>query len=207
MSDTQMMDIAPLRGLAAGGLDAPAQGSATLIARLDPRGAGRLIDVGDTFAAVSGSQGRQWSLAELIEAAVGDHSRAAGVIASLARNETVQVTVGPDRLAAGSPVLRARLNPVDLDELGAPTHVVCAVASDTPESPGRVSVGVTRQLDPLTGLLDRAGLLERLKAVCAGATAEHPVSVLFVDVDHFKLINDSLGHEAGDGVLLEVAAA
>lgn len=45
-----------------------------------------------------------------------------------------------------------------------------------------------RSLDALTGLLDRAGLLGRLTAAWAAATAEHPLAVLFVDVDHFKLV-------------------
>lgn len=66
------------------------------------------------------------------------------------------------------------------------------------------SAGGGLALDALTGLLDRAGLLARLESACAAASTEHPVSVLFVDVDHFKLVNDSLGHDAGDAVLVEV---
>jgi diguanylate cyclase (GGDEF)-like protein len=60
-------------------------------------------------------------------------------------------------------------------------------------------------LDALTGLLNRSVLLQRLNEACAALSDGRQVSVLFVDVDHFKLINDSLGHDTGDGVLVEVA--
>lgn len=61
--------------------------------------------------------------------------------------------------------------------------------------------------DPLTGLSNRAGLLERLRSVLAGLSdeADHAVALLIVDLDRFKLINDSYGHSVGDEVLLQVA--
>ncbi|MGY1813950.1 putative bifunctional diguanylate cyclase/phosphodiesterase [Blastococcus sp. SYSU D00820] len=59
--------------------------------------------------------------------------------------------------------------------------------------------------DPLTGLPNRAHLLELIDRELA-RPGRGPVSVLFLDVDGFKEVNDSLGHEAGDAVLREVAA-
>jgi diguanylate cyclase (GGDEF)-like protein len=53
--------------------------------------------------------------------------------------------------------------------------------------------------DGLTGLLNRVGL-ERVAAELRTRVG-HEVTVLFVDLDHFKAINDSLGHSAGDEVL------
>ena len=60
-------------------------------------------------------------------------------------------------------------------------------------------------LDPLTGLANRAGLTRRLRAATAEIGGAGGLTILFIDLDHFKLINDSLGHEAGDTVLVEVA--
>ena len=56
--------------------------------------------------------------------------------------------------------------------------------------------------DALTGLANRRHLDAVLEARAREAEAEgHPISCLMVDLDHFKRINDSFGHEAGDAVL------
>ena len=58
------------------------------------------------------------------------------------------------------------------------------------------------QTDPLTGVLNRRSLLERLDAGCMRAQARGmPIALLFIDLDHFKRINDSYGHQAGDACL------
>ena len=60
--------------------------------------------------------------------------------------------------------------------------------------------------DPLTGLPNRAALLEELgRGMARAARRERMVAVLFVDLDGFKLVNDSLGHAVGDEVLVAVA--
>ena len=58
------------------------------------------------------------------------------------------------------------------------------------------------QTDPLTGVLNRRSLIERLDAACSRAKARGlPIALLFIDLDHFKQINDTFGHQAGDACL------
>jgi diguanylate cyclase (GGDEF)-like protein/PAS domain S-box-containing protein len=60
--------------------------------------------------------------------------------------------------------------------------------------------------DPLTGLPNRALLLERLN-LCLGKARRggKPLAVLYLDLDRFKIVNDGVGHFAGDDVFKEVA--
>lgn len=61
--------------------------------------------------------------------------------------------------------------------------------------------------DPLTGLFNARAFYETGNQLMSlGRRQRSPFSLLFVDLDHFKLINDRFGHEAGDRVLQEVAA-
>jgi diguanylate cyclase (GGDEF)-like protein/PAS domain S-box-containing protein len=60
--------------------------------------------------------------------------------------------------------------------------------------------------DPVTGLANRALFADRVQHALARATREQStVGVIFIDLDDFKTINDSLGHASGDAVLQEVA--
>ena len=61
-------------------------------------------------------------------------------------------------------------------------------------------------IDPLTGMLNRKALENRVdelrqQAAVSGA----PIAVVMVDVDHFKRVNDTVGHAAGDAVLRDIA--
>lgn len=64
------------------------------------------------------------------------------------------------------------------------------------------------QFDPLTGVLNRRAIMDRLRDAWESAAAlSGPLAVLFLDIDHFKQINDSRGHAAGDACLVEVVEA
>jgi diguanylate cyclase (GGDEF)-like protein len=71
----------------------------------------------------------------------------------------------------------------------------------------RERVALSSLTDALTGLYNRRYLTRRLDEELARAQRyAQPVSCLFVDIDHFKRINDTYGHAAGDEVLREIAA-
>jgi diguanylate cyclase (GGDEF)-like protein/PAS domain S-box-containing protein len=61
--------------------------------------------------------------------------------------------------------------------------------------------------DPLTGLFNRGMFNDRLQqAIAQAARFERSLALLFIDLDGFKLVNDTLGHNAGDALLAELAA-
>lgn len=61
-------------------------------------------------------------------------------------------------------------------------------------------------LDPLTGLANRRLFNERLETALASyRSAQIPCALLLIDLDRFKQVNDSFGHAAGDGLLIEVS--
>lgn len=73
-------------------------------------------------------------------------------------------------------------------------------------TPARVRRALYRALhDPLTGLPNRAAVLDRLgNALARAPRRPGGVAVLLLDLDRFKLVNDALGHGAGDAFLAEV---
>jgi diguanylate cyclase (GGDEF)-like protein len=59
--------------------------------------------------------------------------------------------------------------------------------------------------DPLTGILNRRGLLGVGEGMVQEASQAKPVTLLICDIDHFKSINDTYGHRVGDGVIRDFA--
>jgi diguanylate cyclase (GGDEF)-like protein/putative nucleotidyltransferase with HDIG domain len=71
----------------------------------------------------------------------------------------------------------------------------------------RVRLATEAATDPLTGLANHRDFHDRLSTEIARARRHgRPLSLALIDIDHFKQINDSAGHETGDRVLAEVAS-
>ena len=93
---------------------------------------------------------------------------------------------------------------VGFDDAGRKSRIVGTIQDVTDRK--RLEAKLAHQAfhDPLTGLPNRALLLNRLRDAVAAGSRCSPVTVLFIDLDNFKVINDSLGHETGDQVLAQI---
>jgi diguanylate cyclase (GGDEF)-like protein len=113
-----------------------------------------------------------------------------------------RLRVATQDLAGGR--LGARLGWGRRDELGVLARDFDAMAAELEGNDGRLRRMAHE--DPLTGLANHRRFRERLGAeVAAAAAAGEPLSVVALDIDHFKSINDAGGHPAGDAVLRAVA--
>ena len=109
-------------------------------------------------------------------------------------------TWGVLAVTAGAPKRLTRLDEQHLMEFGDLLSTAIVSIED------RAKLAAQAATDPLTGLANHRTLQQRLSAEVARAIRhDTPLSVAVIDVDHFKQINDSGGHDAGDAMLLRVA--
>jgi len=94
---------------------------------------------------------------------------------------------------------------VGRDEAGRPKLVQGVIIDITERKRLEEELAHRAAHDPLTSLPNRTVFRERLVAALARPGAVSGVAVLFIDVDDFKLINDTMGHAAGDELLIAVA--
>jgi diguanylate cyclase len=89
------------------------------------------------------------------------------------------------------------------DELGRRTSALARSMSEQQELQRQLSYRA--QHDPLTGLANRTVLAERMERVLDDPRDQRQHALLLLDLDHFKDINDTLGHPVGDELLISVA--
>ncbi|PPD19175.1 MAG: diguanylate cyclase [Methylobacter sp.] len=86
------------------------------------------------------------------------------------------------------------------------THYVGAYSDITQNKDAIAEIHRLAYYDPLTGLPNRRLLQDRLsQALAASARTGIQAAIMFLDLDNFKTLNDTRGHEAGDRLLVEVA--
>ncbi|WP_445003926.1 bifunctional diguanylate cyclase/phosphodiesterase [Halomonas mongoliensis] len=92
------------------------------------------------------------------------------------------------------------------DTEGKPTHFVATFSDLTERKAAEEEIHQLAFFDPLTGLPNRRLMLDRLEVSLKDSYRSGQIGALiFVDLDHFKQVNDTLGHHAGDQLLREVA--
>ncbi|MEN3367639.1 MAG: hypothetical protein V7606_4913 [Burkholderiales bacterium] len=92
------------------------------------------------------------------------------------------------------------------DESGKPEAILAIETDITERKTAEREIERLAFFDPLTGLPNRRLLMDRLRhALAAGSRSRHTGALLFIDLDNFKSLNDTLGHDMGDLLLKQVA--
>jgi diguanylate cyclase (GGDEF)-like protein/PAS domain S-box-containing protein len=160
----------------------------------------------DTSGEVLSALQHTAELARLANRAVHTHHISLPRVPDIRAVHSVSV---PGRALSPQVVLQAhsmRVRSFTVDEVDFLVGVVSVLAAAV-ERRRVEDAAVSRSLhDPLTGLANRLLLHDRLDhAVRAGRRENRGLSVLALDLDRFKAVNDTLGHDAGDEVLCTVA--
>ena len=149
---------------------------------------------------------------KLVGTAVAETDRTAAEIGLVdGVGEGTEVSV-PDRVAMTGLHRNGREFPIEvsfihLPEGGGETHYRAFIRDITDQVAYEKQLEDQALSDSLTGLPNRALFVDRLREALARLQRrQSSLAVLFIDVDSFKVVNDSLGHAAGDDLLIGLAA-
>ncbi|NLD20383.1 MAG: EAL domain-containing protein [Clostridiales bacterium] len=89
---------------------------------------------------------------------------------------------------------------------GVPTHAIISYC-DITEDREKEKLIVAASLDTMTGLLNRGAMEHFVNDKLTGARTDERFALFMLDVDNFKMVNDAMGHQQGDDILVNVAKA
>lgn len=174
---------------------------------LDP--SGRYVAVNEAFARVLGRSVDELESRHFSEYTHPDDlPRDVELMNRLAAREVPFYQVHKRLLHRDGDTIWARVTVSDVvaDDDGTDHHYVAQVEDITEIRRARDLLERRALYDHLTGLANRTLLIERLgQALESHEPRAATVACVFLDVDHFKMVNDSLGHDAGDTLLVEIA--
>lgn len=140
---------------------------------------------------------------QILETAEGSPELYGDIRQALAEQGSWQGEVRQTRASGEDFLAWADFNPV-MDEDGETTHFVCVVSDITQRKKSEEELRYLASFDVVTGLPNRVHFLQHLeKALGQAEEDERQLAVLFGDLDHFKSVNDTLGHAVGDHLLQE----
>lgn len=175
------------------------------LARLD----GRLLEVNPAFCRMLG-----YGVDDMLELALSDLSPAEDgaalgtTLAAVASGEQVFAEIEERMFQQGAGVVWVALSVAAVNGPdGEPAYLICQCQDITERRQAREHLVHQALHDNLTGLPNRLLLNDRLGHTLSRRRrrGNGSAAVLFVDIDAFKAVNDTLGHDAGDRLLVEVA--
>src|SRR5205823_6367075 len=118
---------------------------------------------------------------------------------------TAIVPVHAEGIRGALCVLRSSAEPIAAEELNVADATANLLSAGLQRISSEIRLAFLAQFDTLTGLPNRALLSGRFSQMIVQARRrDTALGVLFIDLDGFKLVNDSFGHAAGDELLKEV---
>ena len=167
----------------------------------------RIVSVNDAFSSITGyapaeAMGRTWDLLQGPDTALDSVD---AMRLNMAYGSNYYGDILHYRKDGSTFWDELTISPVR-DARGTLTHFIGVIRDNTKRHQNEEEIRRLAFYDPLTGLPNRRLLLDRLRHAQLGTTRtlQH-AAVLFLDLDNFKQLNDTLGHDVGDMLLQEVA--